>query len=454
MKNFLFHLTFLGFCLANLFSCTNPLETGSELLDDDLINVQNIDTFKITSTTIPGDSLLVYSIPTTASSGLINRYFFGKLNDPIFGITDVVIQSQLVPVVQLHPGLKIKVDSLVLVLPYSKDYLYGNKAQRFDLEIRELADSFKLDVNYFSTQKLPAKSSVVFGTSFVPNLDSVKVIDLSIGAKTELKLPAQLRVKFNDTDNFVDRLLAIDTAIYRNRTKFLKAIYGLQLRATNSGKGLAAFDLSSSNAGLYLYYQDVSGTTPVLAQYKYAFAFVVGESIERDRGTSLLGKYLKEEPNQEYVLLQGQEGSSGKFSIPGLKNLKNVLIHKAELVVKVASIEGDEPAFFTPSPRLLATYRDSKGTLNLVRDFNLASQSSSLNQIYNGLYTSGVNNEPGTYTINLTSHVQDIIAGKAPSDIILKAFPLAESAARTTLYRADHPVHGAKLKLYYTQLNQ
>jgi hypothetical protein len=294
----------------------------------------------------------------------------------------------------------------------------------------------------------------VFGTSFVPNLDSVKVIDLSIGAKTELKLPAQLRVKFNDTDNFVDRLLAIDTAIYRSRTKFLKAIYGLQLRATNAGKGLAAFDLSSSNAGLYLYYQDVSTATPVLAQYKYAFAFVVGESIERDRGNSLLGKYLKDEPNQEYVLLQGQEGSNGKFSIPGLKNLKNVLIHKAELVVKVASIEGDEPAFFTPSPRLLAMYRDSKGTLNLVRDFNLASQSNSLNQIYNGLYTSGVNNEPGTYTINLTSHVQDIIAGKAPSDIILKAFPLAESAARTTLYRADHPVHGAKLKLYYTQLNQ
>jgi hypothetical protein len=181
---------------------------------------------------------------------------------------------------------------------------------------------------------------------------------------------------------------------------------------------------------------------------------VVGESIARDRGNSLLGKYLQGEPNPEYVLLQGQEGSNGKFSIPGLKNLKNVLIHKAELVVKVASIEGDEPAFFTPSPRLLAMYRDSKGTLNLVRDFNLASQSSSLNQIYNGLYTSGVNNQPGTYTINLTSHVQDIIAGKAPSDLILKAFPLAESAARTTLYRADHPVHGAKLKLYYTQLNQ
>jgi hypothetical protein len=190
MKNFLFHLTVLGFCLANLFSCTNPLETGSELLDNDLINVQNIDTFKITSTTIPGDSLLVYSIPTTASSGLINRYFFGKLNDPIFGLTDVVLQSQLVPVVQLHPGLKIQVDSLVLVLPYSKDYLYGNKAQQFDLEIRELADSFKLDVNYFSNQKIAAKSSVVFGTSFVPNLDSVKIIDLSIGAKTQLKLPA------------------------------------------------------------------------------------------------------------------------------------------------------------------------------------------------------------------------------------------------------------------------
>jgi len=451
MKNFLFHLTFLGLSMAAVFSCTNPIDTGSGLLDEDLVNVQNVDTFKITSTTVPGDSLLVFSIPTSASSGFLSRYFFGKLDDPIFGLTDALIQTQFVPVVQSHPGLGIKVDSLVLVLPYNTSSIYSDKAQRYDLQIRELADSFALDKNYFSNQKLPAKSSVIYSKSFVSSFDSIKINDFSSGVKTETKVPPQLRVRFDDMNTFAGELLKIDTSVYRSRVKFLKSIYGLQLNATNTGKGLTAFDLTASRAGLYLYYQTASS---LAQEFRYAFGFVGASSITRDRGTSLLGKYLNAEPNQEYVLIQGQEGSAGRFSIPGVKNLKNVIINKAELVLKVAEVEGDNPSFFTPSPRLLAMYRNDKGNLQVVQDFNIASQSAEIDQIYNGVYTAGKNNEPGTYTIILTAHVQDMIAGKVPTDILLKAFPLAESAARTTLYRADHPVHGAKLKLYYTQLNQ
>jgi hypothetical protein len=202
---------------------------------------------------------------------------------------------------------------------------------------------------------------------------------------------------------------------------------------------------------LYLYYKTATGSAQ---EYRYVFGFVAANSITRDRGTSLLGKYLAGAPNQEYILLQGQEGANSKLSIPGLKNLKNVIVNKAELVLKVANIPGDEAVFFTPSPRILAMYRNDKGRLTVVEDFDIASQTGDLNAYYGGAYVSGTNNQPGTYTINLSAHVQNILKGKVPNDIYLKAFPLAESAARTTLYRADHPLYGAKLKLYYTQLGQ
>lgn len=450
MKHFSCYLTVLGFSLATIFSCTNPIDTGSDLLDEDLVNVQSVDTFKITTTAVPGDSLLVYSIPTAASSGFLSRYFLGKMNDPIMGLTDVAIQTQLVPAFQTHPGLGITVDSIVLVLPYSTANIYGDKAQRYDLEIRELADSFALDKNYYGNQKLPAITNVLQTKTFAVNFDSVKIKDYSTNTAVETKVPAQLRIPITDPE-FKAKLLGIDTAVYKSRVKFLKAFYGLQLKTTNVGKALAAFDLTSSRAGLYMYFKTSTGSTQ---EFRYVFGFVAANSITRDRGNSLLGKYLAGEPNQEYILLQGQEGANSKFSIPGLKNLKNVIINKAELVLKVANVPGDEPVFFTPSPRILAMYRNDKGRLTVVEDFDNASQVNDLNRYYGGNYISGSNNEPGTYTINLSAHVQNIIKGKVPNDIYLKAFPLAESAARTTLYRADHPLYGAKLKLYYTQLGQ
>ncbi|MDX2069952.1 MAG: DUF4270 family protein [Haliscomenobacter sp.] len=450
MKHFSSYLTVLGLSLATVFSCTNPIDTGSDLLDEDLVNIQAVDTFKIITTAVPGDSLLVYSIPTNSSSGFISRYFLGKMNDPIMGLTDVAIQTQLVPAVQIHPGLGITVDSMVLVLPYSTANIYGDKAQRYDLEIRELADSFALDKNYYSNQKLPVSAEVLQAQSFAVNFDSIKIKEYSSSTGTETKVPPQLRIRLNNT-KFQTKLLGIDTAVYKNRVKFIKEFYGLQLNATNLGKALAAFDLSSTRAGLYLYYKTAAGTA---TEYRYVFGFVAANSISRDRGTSLLGKYLAGEPNQEYILLQGQEGANSKFSIPSLKNLKNVIINKAELVLNVANVPGDESVFFTPSPRILAMYRNDKGQLTVVEDFNNASQAGNLDPFYGGAYVSGTNNEPGSYTINLSAHVQNMIKGKVPNEIYLKAFPLAESAARTTLYRADHPLYGAKLKLYYTQLGQ
>jgi len=450
MKHLIHYLTVGGLCLLSVFSCTRPIDAGSGLLDEDLLNVQSIDTFKIYTTPVEGDSLLVYSAPTFSSNGFISRYFLGKMNDPIMGLSDVRLQAQFLPYNPVHPGANITVDSLVLVLPYSKDYIYGDKAQRYDLEVHELADSFTTSKSWYGNQRLATKSAILQSKSTAVNFDSITINSFSTGSTVATKVPPQLRIRINDTE-FASRLLGLDTSVYKSRTKFLQALYGLELRSSNVGKALAAFDLNSTRAGLYLYYKASTGTPQ---EFNYVFGYTAAYSITRDRGNSLLGKYLAGEPNQEYILLQGQEGASCKISIPGVKNLKDVIINKAELILRTASVPGDEPVFFTPSQRILAMYALENGRKTVVEDFNIATQSTTLDTYYGGLYNSGQNNEPGSYTINLTAHVQNMIKGKVPTEFYLKAFPLAESAARTTLYRANHPLYGAKLKLYYTQLGQ
>lgn len=450
MKHLIHYLTVGGLCLLSVFSCTRPIDAGSGLLDEDLLNVQSIDTFKIYAQPVEGDSLLVYSTPTVSSSGFISRYFLGQMNDPIMGLSDVRIQTQFVPYNAVHPGTSLIVDSLVLVLPYSKEYIYGDKAQRYDLEIRELADSIATSKAHYANEKRSAKPATIAAKTFAVNFDSITINSFTSGTSVATKVPPQLRIRI-DNPEFQARLLGADTSVYKSRTKFLQTFFGLDLRSSNIGKALAAFDLSSTRAGLYMY---IKNSSNIYEEFIYVFGFVATNAITRDRGNSLLGKYLAGEPNQQYILLQGQEGANSKISIPGLKNLKNVIVNKAELVLRTANVPGDEAVFFTPSPRILAMYALANGRKTVVEDFNIATQSGNLDPYYGGAYVSGANNEPGTYTINLTTHVQNMIKGKVPNELYLKAFPLAESAARTTLYRADHPLYGAKLKLYYTQLGQ
>lgn len=456
MKHLIHYLTVGGLCLLSVFSCTRPIDAGSGLLDEDLLNVQSIDTFKIYAEPVQGDSLLVYSTPTTSSSGFISRYFLGQMNDPIMGLSDVRIQTQFVPYNAIHPGTSLIVDSLVLVLPYSKEYIYGDKAQRYDLEIRELADSIATGKAHFANERRATKPATLAAKSFAVNFDSLTINSFTSGTAVATKVPSQLRIRIENPD-FQARLLGVDTSVYKSRTKFLQTFLGLDLRSSNIGKALAAFNLTfdpnniAARAGLYMY---IKNSSNIYQEFIYVFGFVATNSITRDRGNSLLGKYLAGEPNQQYILLQGQEGANSKISIPGIKNLKNVIINKAELVLRTANVPGDEAVFFTPSPRILAMYIQDNGYKTVVEDFNIATQSGNLDPYYGGAYVSGQNNEPGTYTINLTTHVQNMIKGKVPNELYLKAFPLAESAARTTLYRADHPLYGAKLKLYYTQLGQ
>jgi hypothetical protein len=446
----------LGILLMFSFhSCTDPILAGSDLLGDDLVDVISVDTFKITSATQAGDSLRTYSV--IGNEALILQSFaLGNFNDPIFGTTRASLFSQFIPAENVQPLKDYTLDSLVLVLPYEKSQFYGATDERFSVEVLEMADSFNFSKRYYATDVFPTKPALVGSRSFVPNQDS-STVSITNGEEKTSKVLPQMRIRLSD--EFARRLIGIDTGAYRNNLKFIREFFGLNVRVTSSNRAMLSLNLSSpqnyGRAGLYLYLRYITASATTRREYRYYPRFAATNNIERNRNNTLLGQYLSSTTpaaQQDFILVQGQEGSTGVLKFPGIKNLKNVVVNKAELTVRVATAPGDIANLFNPSTQLALFFKDSDGRLRLVNDYAIANENRNISGLFGGNYVSGANNLPGTYTFNISAHIGEVMQGKSAPELYIKAFPFGENTSRSVLYRADHPVHKAVLRLAYTQL--
>jgi Domain of unknown function (DUF4270) len=442
--------------MFSFHSCTDSILAGSDLLDDDRVDVISVDTFKITSTTQEGDSLLTYSV-TGVSPITLQSFALGNFNDPIFGISRASLFSQFIPAENVQPLKDYTLDSLVLVLPYEKGQFYGATDERFTVEVREMADSFNFSKPYYSSNAFPTKSITVGTRSFVPNQDSISVSTVTSGEAKQIKVPPQLRIRL--TDEFARRLIGIDTGAYRSNTRFIREFFGLNVRVSSTNRAMLSLNLSSpqtyGRAGLYLYLRYITSSATTFREYRYYPRFAATTNIERNRNNSLLGQYLSgttPPAQQDFILVQGQEGSTGVLKFPNIKNLKNVVVNKAELTLRVANAPGDIANLFNPSTQLALFFKNSDGRLLLINDFAIANENQNLKGLFGGNYVSGSNNVPGTYTFNVSAHLGEIMQGKHAPELYIKAFPFGENTSRSVLYRADHPQYKAVLRLAYTQL--
>ena len=79
--------TLLGLLFAiGLSNCTDPLQVGSNLLEEDRASVGFTDTLSLKARTIPGDSVIAY-----APNGLLTTFLFGRTEDEFFGTTETAI---------------------------------------------------------------------------------------------------------------------------------------------------------------------------------------------------------------------------------------------------------------------------------------------------------------------------------------------------------------------------
>lgn len=444
--------------LAILLSCNDPSTIGSDLLDEDQVNVLFTDTITVNSYTTLGDLVQTYNPLISQQAG---TYPFGLYKDPVFGKANASIYVQPVPERDGADFSGTTLDSVVLVLPYDSASFYGVVDQLFGIEVLEITGEIDNGEEYFSDQTFETNPSPLGQLDFVPSLDSMEVISF-IGSDPDTnQVVGQLRIRLDDA--FGNLLLAQDSTVYDDEDNFVEFLRGLFLKPTIETGGSIAFNFFSGAGGIFLYYKDGGN----LEQFQFLFgpASVRMNNFEHNYADSPVEKFIDNtDLGDSLIFLQGLRGLNTIISLPHLTNFKDVIANNAELEIKVAPNADSDPELYTPVEQILVFYRDEEDQLVQIDDIRLADRA--LPNVIGGIVEDGTDGNPDFYRINISAHIQEMIDGNLGSEIILSAFPFfaVERAAgnlsylhgrranRVQLYGAGHPEYPIKLKLTYTQL--
>lgn len=395
--------------LISLFifgGCQNTDSIGLDVDPTTDISGNFTDTITITSATVREDSVL---------TNTLSQYPLGYLSDPIFGKTtaNIAMSLTLDP-----PGLSFGttpvLDSAVLVLHYGKEF-YGDSTSLFQVEVHQLNSPLSSSTPYFNTMTQSYNSSVIGSRKLRFNIkDSVKVTEIVTGkADVQRNKAPQVRIPINSsfiTSNFLN---ATTSTLSTNEllNKALKGFYLTVNKAQSNGPGGIVFFNLTDSSRLEIYYKSQNGSAidttlhkfpivnnsvPVIADFKHDYT-----------GTDIPAHLNNVSTQHNFSYVQGLAGLRTKLRFPHiekLKNLGNITINKAELIVSV--VGGTDT--FKPASRLIMYRNDIANQKQFIPDFS-TNQSVSLTDIdFGGFYDS----KNKRYKFLITTYIQDILKGK------------------------------------------
>jgi hypothetical protein len=435
-------------------SCLDPTVVGSDLLDQDRADIGFTDTINIKATTRSRDSILTYSPFTTSQ---LEFYLFGSFQDPVLGKATSTIYAQIIPESRVPRFGAVQPDSIVLILPYRRQNFYGNTDEPFAMEVVRLSERLVKDDDYFSNQSIALDPLPLASTAARPVPDSTLFIDYS-GTDTIERQASFYRVPM--PLSLAEELLGLDSTIYANDSLFFEAFKGLCLRpaAGSSNAGMMCLDLLSRDlalrAGLYLFYRD-DENRPRRFLYTFSQATTVRlATFEHDYADSKALPFIdKPLGTDSLVFVQGMAGVEAILELPGIDQLRGLVVNKAELEIYVAALEEDDSLLYPPVSQLILSAPNSSGVLEIVEDIRIIqARRLSLPDFFGGRPTGGGDGEPMMYKMNISAHLQRVIDGVAGNTLVIAPSRGAETAARAVLYGPAHPQYGMKLKLAFTRL--
>ena len=339
----MFPLRSLGIVFIILFFATACTKIDTTRLGSDLIpDVDNVNTF---------DTLLdvtTRNFPFIDSTRLAKNQLHavgGINNDPLFGTTKADIYMEMKP--DFFPSAfpkdsLIAVDSVVLSLAYRG--FYGDSSQPITFKVLKITDPAGIKADTISDFPANYKISQTFttgpelGTKFYTKLknisDSVSVRRDSI----KYKVVNQVRIVLNKND--VDLLKAVTDTALKSDTLFRRLFKGFKIEATVGGVGaLAYINLADTATRLEYYVRKKNGINKIdttsLSLFNNGNA---GHANNIVRNTAI-SEMERNKLSDSLLYIYTTPGSFGKITIPGLKNVTNRIIHRAEL--KIVQIPDD-----------------------------------------------------------------------------------------------------------------
>jgi hypothetical protein len=453
-------IVLLWLALGSLFiagsysACTDFTDIGSDLLDEDRLGLDYVDTISLIATTVTVDSILTQS--GTLLANQLDRFMFGNFNDPVMGRVNAGIYVQPLLdrdrfnlfAVSRPPSYRNAIlDSIVLVLTLDSAGFYGKPSQSFGLEVMRVIEDMNASANYYSNVSF-ATSAVPLGSKqFSPSIDSITVLDYTNLTVDTLKYP-HLRIPLNIA--LGQELIALDSAeYYKSDTSFLSVFKGIYLRPTQETDGLVAFNWRSLRPGIFLYYTNEAGLP---RQYQYEineFSSRVS-TIRHEFSGAPVAPFLNDaERGKNLLFAQALAGPNIKIEIPHATALRNAIINYAELEIPVIAFPGDDSVRFVNNPDVFLTVPDTTLAPTAISDFTLAG--SNRVPIFGGVFIRGTDGKPDRYRMNVSSQLSNMSQGRAGNVMYLQIINKAQRGGRIIFAGPENTQHKMRLKVAFTK---
>jgi uncharacterized protein DUF4270 len=401
-----------------LFSSCKKINESTTLGDDVIPGVDGITTFD-TTLAVEAFNELFTATNDSLGIGRNDLHILGNIqDDPLFGKTNAKIFLELKP-----PFYKftfadkpdsLEIDSVVLVLGWRGNYGDTNAMQRIRVYEIDPSNEFRTDSFYQVRQEYFTYSSLLGSKDVFPYQlnDSIKVFEDSSSN--------QLRIRLSDS--FGDRLLNYDsTNAYATDSAFKTYFKGFAIEADGTmGNGLMAFGLSnepSTKLAIYYRYNNNGQYDSTVSYFQFTFSSAHQNYIKRDfTGTPLLAAQGGSTPD-DLIYLLNAPGSYATLKIPGLKNLNNRIIHRAELIVEQVYDVSDK-TFGTPGALFIDVYDSSIAAYKCV-PYDFVPDQQGINPVNFGMYgkstTDAFGNSIRKWTFNISRYVQNTVNKKEPA---------------------------------------
>lgn len=440
MKKFLI----LTLAILSLYSCRDTTTIGTDLFDDDIIDVQSVTYNDLNINTVVGDSTL-----TMESQSNFLYYLLGEVHDEVFGTygADLYVAMNKISSYQ-YPNATV--DSVVMTMLYDTLGFQGDTTQQFDISIYQLEEPYReIEAIYSNAEFISSMVALSETSTSVAPRTEVEVfqyqVDSTVTLSPHLRMPLPL--------SFGEKLLA-DSLL--TAEEFAEAYPGFKISAKTDGVGgIMSFALSDAiNQGLTfntveVYLTDEEGEPGVI---KFPFSSKTYNHFFHDYTGSEISNYLGQDP-ESLLFAQAMAGPSIKVDISETVDLtSDQIINHAQLTLfEAEGIDKDSTSLFPKNDFFYAYQLNEDNVKTLITDVAKAN-SSRRNQYLDGeLKDREINNSSvSTAIFNITDFVKEYI--ESENDGIFYIIPInpTYNGKRSVFYGNGNDSFDPTLKITYT----
>lgn len=446
----LFSLLFL---MGGFVACTDPVTVGSELLNDDRVDVGFTADMRIAASTVLNDSVQVYS----SSGAQLSRYLIGRIEDDVFGATqrDIYVTPELARNGQNLIATPLfvdrdsfEIDSMVLILPYDTTDLYGDIfGATIEYEMYELTEQVNNDLNYYSNLSLSISSSPI-ATGSATVFSGARLVSDTIISSDSTTIP---HIRIPMPMEIIERLAQADTGAYASDAAFVDSIFaGVLIRPTSSNNAFLNVNTRGVEANFNTYFHKIDGSL------KTFYPFNIDRTLGRytfDRTGSLAESLLNGTGDNRQALLEGGGGLMTRVEILNADELSGKVINQAKLEFYVDQSTDFDYETYPLADNILLFYRDGDGYLQVINDVSvLPAGTNAANRIFflgGDLKTD--DEDRAYYQANLSVHLQSIIDGDNDPVIYIRVIPSDITPNRMIIRGETDTAFPMNLKVSFTE---